>query len=117
MTNIVGVLENIKKMNPEFEPDSSHAKKDWYLIVREIYTQVSVSGNTERIDAFNRNYGLLRGIAASLLVVGVSAAICSAASWSAISILFILAIASGYRMYRFGKNYARELFLTYLICS
>jgi hypothetical protein len=86
----------------------------WYPAVREIYAIVEAAGRSKRIDAFNRTYGLLRGISAGCMVF---AALVLATHperkelW--IGGLAVAAIAF-YRMDRFARRYAREVFLAYL---
>jgi hypothetical protein len=57
-----------QKMGVEVERLTS---KQWYPVVREIYAAVEAAGRSKRIDAFNRTYGLLRGITAGCLVFQV----------------------------------------------
>ena len=86
----------------------------WYLTVREMYAVVESAGRSKRIDAFNRTYGLLRGISAGCLVFAALAGIAHPERkelW--IGGLMVAAIAL-YRMDRFAKRYAREVFMAYL---
>lgn len=88
--------------------------KNWYAITRQIYADVAAAGRAGRVDVFNGNYGLNRGIAAALLVVLVAVLMRDLHSWK-----FALAVLGGflltlYRMHRFGQHYARELFVQFL---
>lgn len=88
-------------------------RTDWFSITRQIYAAVKQAGQSERIDIFNGRYGMLRGVAASLIVVMI-AAINKSAPWPLYIVLLILVFLSLYRMHRFGVHYARELFLQFL---
>ena len=85
-------------------------------IVREVYSVVAAADKTARIDTFNGNYGLLRGLAASFVVL-LAIAILTAKSiyvFGALAAFLFLAIQ---RMHRFGKHYALELFIQYILVS
>lgn len=84
--------------------------------VREINATVRAKGRTDRIDAFNRNYGLLRGISAALIVAGVLVVIVDRNDWAISLMLIVAAAIATYRMTRFGQHYAREMFVEYLRC-
>jgi len=88
-------------------------KKAWYSITREIYATVAAAGMSGRIDAFNRTYGLLRGIAAALIVVFIWFAATHQAPQYLYATGALIAMAL-YRMIRFARTYARELFVQYL---
>ncbi len=84
--------------------------------VREINAAVRAKGKTDRIEAFNRNYGLLRGISAALIVAGVLVFVVDRSDWMISLILAAAAVVATYRMIRFGQHYAREMFVEYLRC-
>ncbi len=66
------------------------------------------------MDTFNGNYGLNRGLAASLLVLAVLNIFSDWSQWS-ISIWFVVGAGLAiYRMDRFGVHYGRELFVQFL---
>lgn len=103
-----------------FAPDlpetlSKMARRDWHVIIRQVYAAVSGAGRASRVDVFNGNYGLLRGLAASLLaIIIVRIVLVHPTDWSLLALLgagFGIAV---YRMHRFGVHYARELFVQYL---
>lgn len=89
-------------------------KKAWYPIIREIYAVVAAAGRSGRVDAFNRQYGLLRGIAAALLLLTIWFLIVHWGSWQYASTSAALAVLALIRMARFAKLYARELFVQFL---
>ena len=75
------------------------------------------AGHAKRIDTFNANYGLCRGLAASLLVLLFVNLICNFKGWQIHVILSALCCLAIYRFYRFGIIYARELFVEFLQSS
>jgi hypothetical protein len=83
---------------------------EWRALVAQARSTVYASGRAGRLQFFNGNYGLFRGLLAAELTIGL------VAWWSPISrprvyvFLFVLALLTGYRMHRFGKHYAYELF-------
>ena len=83
-------------------------------IIREMYSMVANQERRSCIDIFNGNYGLMRGLSgSSLLVVGDLAAATSkgVGVMAVLMILFLLAVQ---RMYRFGRHYATELAVQFL---
>jgi hypothetical protein len=86
----------------------------WYAVTRQVYAEVAGAGRAARIDVFNGNYGLNRGIGAGLLVVLVIALINWPVDWTfAGGVTAALALAI-YRMHRFARHYAREVFVQFL---
>ena len=90
---------------------SSMSDRQWRGITRQVYAAVAAEGRATRIDAFNKIYGLNRGIAASLLVL---AALAIASHWWVVLLLILAAVVALYRMNRFAVHYARELFVQFL---
>jgi hypothetical protein len=88
-------------------------KKTWWLISRQIYADVAKNGKPDRIDTFNGNYGLNRGLASACLVL-VVVALAHMDLLIGAGLFFGAAIYS-YRAYRFGVHYARELYLQFLV--
>lgn len=89
-------------------------KVQWYLLTRQIYAEVSGAGRASRIDIFNGNYGLNRGIGASLLVVLFVAVFKSPTNWEFVGGTGIATALALYRMHRFARHYAIELFVQFL---
>jgi hypothetical protein len=88
-------------------------RKAWWPVARQIYADVAKSGKPDRIDTFNGNYGLNRGLASSCLVLTVVAL--AHADWLIAAGLIAGAAIYIYRAYRFGVHYARELYLQFLV--
>lgn len=88
-------------------------RKVWWPISRQVYADVGKNGKVERIDTFNGNYGLNRGLSAACVALAVVAA--TQTQWHVVIGFFILAVVFAYRAYRFGVHYARELYLQFLV--
>jgi hypothetical protein len=69
-------------------------------------------GKPDRIDTFNGNYGLNRGLAAACFVLACVAV--TQKSWPACVLLAGLTAVYAFQAYRFGVYYARELYLQFL---
>lgn len=89
-------------------------KKEWFSTTRQIYAAVAAANRANRIDVFNGNYGLNRGLAASLLLVAAVVAMNDHGHWLYSCGLVVAAAAGIYRMQRFARHYARELFVQFL---
>lgn len=89
-------------------------RKQWYSMVREICSTITHAGRSKRIDAFNRNYGLLRGLTVGCLIFAGLAAYAQPENWLLWTIAFFMAGVSAYRMHRFAVIYGREVFTEYL---
>ena len=88
--------------------------KNWYSITRQIYAAVAAANRSNRVDIFNGNYGLCRGIAAALLLLLAGAVVAHWWEWNIELVLALLLALAVYRMHRFGVRYGRELFVQYL---
>jgi hypothetical protein len=88
-------------------------RKVWWPISRQIYADVARNGKPDRIDTFNGNYGLNRGLASACIALAAIAAFYN--QWLVVLALGAAAAIYGYRAYRFGVHYARELYLQFLI--
>jgi hypothetical protein len=94
--------------------------EEWRALTREIYTAVRNAGLSYRVDVFNGDYGLNRGIAACSLVVFVIATIKVQDNHDLVVLATVACtglILATYRMHRFGQHYARELFVQFLHLS
>lgn len=91
--------------------------KDWRGISRRIYLEVTNPNARNRIEVFNAQYGMNRGIVAGFIIL--EALIILHAGFRLWRIELLLAactIMACYRMERFGQYYASELLRGYL-CS
>ncbi|MEN8951806.1 hypothetical protein [Planktotalea arctica] len=88
----------------------------WPGIRREVYARLSADGRTERIDMFNRTYGLCRGmVAGALLSSGIMLLLGEADSWkTAILVVGLLALPLYVRMRRFSRYYFNEIVSQFL---
>jgi hypothetical protein len=100
---------------PKFDPGSAHSKP-WKAITRQVYAAVARSGGTARIDVFNGNYGMFRGIVAAVIVTGLAGAVSGRIEdyriYGGLVVMLALALL---RMHRFAVIYARELFVAFLL--
>jgi hypothetical protein len=88
-------------------------RKVWWPISRQVYADVGKNGKVERIDTFNGNYGLNRGLSAACVALTIAAA--TQAQWHVVIGFLALTVVFAYRAYRFGVHYARELYLQFLV--
>jgi len=97
------------------KPLADVANKNWFPITRQIYASVSAAGRSQRVDTFNGNYGMFRGIASAFILCAVLNMLTHGSSGWPVSIALlsagVLALA---RMHRFGTHYAKELFVQFL---
>jgi hypothetical protein len=111
-------IENLRtkiatRLNVTIDKMAGLDKKTWWPISRQIYADVAKNGKPDRIDTFNGNYGLNRGLASACLVLVVVAL--AHLDWIIGAGLFLAAGIYSYRAYRFGVHYARELYLQFLV--
>ena len=95
---------------------STATKIEWKNTFWQIFCDVEKDGKTERIDTFNGLYGLNRGLFAATL----SLALLSTLFLINLSIILFLLIASLFflfRMDRFAKYYAKEVFIQFLLIT
>lgn len=89
--------------------------KEWYSIVRQIHTVIDKEGLTQRVEIFNGNYGINRGLAASFLaLVIIGFLMGNDLDWQSYAILGVLLSFALLRMHRFGVHYGRELMIKFL---
>lgn len=107
----VAIAEQLKigHMDP-----SATTETQWYAITRQINAAVEAAGRGSRIQTFNGNYGLNRGIASGLLIVLSVALAVPPINGAVLGGLLIAIGLAALRMHRFGKHYGRELFVQFL---
>ena len=95
-----------------FEQFGGNSKRDYG---RDAYSWLSqIEKTTEkRIDVFNANYSLFRGLTITFYILAIIVWIY--VGWKEALFPIILGFLSNLRMYRFAKLYASEIFRTYLI--
>lgn len=98
---------------PDFSFDKIDSK-EWYSITRRIYAAVEGAERAGRADKFNGNYSLFRGMATAFLILAILILIHNQHNWEWSVGCLIASLGAVYRMNRFGKNYARELFAQFL---
>lgn len=82
--------------------------------MRELFVHIRQHGSIDRIEKFNRNYGLMRGTAVAFLVAAVLVLVLRPDEYTIAMLLAATALVFTVRMVRFGKHYAREAFAEYL---
>lgn len=98
------------------EKISNLSRGEWGGMTRLIYAHLDVRKMTQRIDAFNAQYGMNRGIAAGFLSLTVLTIIQSGfVLWRVQLILLICTALAGFRMHRFSRHYAAELFRQFIV--
>jgi len=89
--------------------------KTWHPVVRQAHAAISAAGRAGRVETFNGNYGLCRGIASAMLVIFVLSLFREIDQcWPERIALLVAAGLALARMHRFGVHYARELFVQLL---
>jgi hypothetical protein len=88
-------------------------RSNWFPISRQMYADVAKNGKPDRIEAFNGNYGLNRGLATAMMALAV---ISFVEGKIELGIgFFVLGAIYVLRAYRFARYYARELYVQFLV--
>lgn len=82
---------------------------EWDGITSQIYAAVETEGQSQRLSTFNSNYGFHRGLTVAILLLAVAGFV-DGRFWIGFAGLGA-AILTLYRMHRFARHYARELFV------
>lgn len=99
-------------------PGSEMTHRKWHPVVRQAHAAVAAAGRAARLETFNGNYGLCRGIASAFLLVFVLSLFHEIdRHWPERIALVVAAGLALARMHRFGVHYARELFVQFLQLS
>jgi len=83
---------------------------DWRRAVSAGRSLISADGFAGRLQTFNGNYGLFRGMAASAIVLLVAAVIEGSHGITTYVVIGVVTVLSTYRMHRFATHYGREFF-------
>jgi hypothetical protein len=84
----------------------------WHGITRQIYAAVAAAGRAGRVNIFNGNYGLCRGLDSAFFVVAVLVILRLGVSRpSALLLTAVAFVLAGWRAHRFGVHDARELYV------
>ncbi len=78
---------------------------------RLVYNYIYQKEKTSRVDIFNSNYSLFRGLSVVFLLITIIC--CYFFDWRVTIIMLIPFALSFMRMIRFAKYYAREIFRTF----
>lgn len=78
-----------------------------------VYADLFAKNQTGKIDIFNANYSMFRGLTVSFTILGTLTL--GLFDWRYALIPFVLMVLSLYRMFLFAKLYAKEVYRTYLI--
>lgn len=111
---LLGKVRNLLALPAEADPFQL-PPRDWMAVVREIDATIQAAGRSKRVEAFNGNYGLNRGLVASLAaLLALTLAVHGVSGWKADLLLSAGTAIALFRMHRFGRHYARELFVQFL---
>jgi hypothetical protein len=103
------------KLGLQTSIDPAMSAGAWRSITRQIYAEVAAQSRAGRVDIFNGNYGLNRGIASALLIGLVLLLFAHGLMyWQIALVVLVSAGVALYRMHRFGAHYAKELFVQFL---
>lgn len=79
-------------------------------ITGQLYSKLEKEGRNQRIDIFNGNYGLFRGIASALLVLVTVMSVKHGFWTQSTAIMTGVFLVALMRMQRFGVHYASEMY-------
>ena len=102
-----------ERLQKDFRCDRS-ALSDGRGPLREINVRIRHNGKPDRIEKFNRNYGLMRGIAAAFIISSALVIYEAVSHWPIALLLLAVGLLASVRMVRFGEHYAREIYAEYL---
>lgn len=88
--------------------------KEWKGYVTRIQEAVSRLASQGRLQVFNGNYGMFRGMATSFILIGVVYLYFNNLQLRGALFLCLLTGLSLYRFYRFSIYYARTLFASFI---
>jgi hypothetical protein len=83
--------------------------RQWHAVVSQLAAVIANAGRAARLDKFNGNFGLFRGLTGSLSVLTV-VGLTQHQWWFSVTVA-LTALATAFRMQRFSRYYARELWV------
>ncbi len=90
-------------------------KNSWVAVVRQVDAAVQPAELRKPIETANGNYGLNRGIAASLFALAMLTLLSRGCEgWLPTLLLVTGAFVCLFRMHRFGRQYGQKLFVQFL---
>lgn len=99
--------KTIEKIYKNF---SESENKDYGQLV---YTYLLAKNLTGKIDIFNANYSMFRGLTVAFVILGILTLGLFNLQYALIP--FVLGVLSFYRMFLFAKLYAKEIYRTYML--
>jgi hypothetical protein len=97
------------------ETTGTLSKEDWFALTRRIYSYIDSRRAAQRVEIFNAEFGMNRGIATGFLALCMILAVkWGLNSWKIDLILAVCAALALYRMHRFSRYYAQALFRNFL---
>jgi len=113
----VGLAGKLASRHQRSAPDLLElSSQEWKAAFHLIYRDVLSSGSYGRVDVFNGNYGMSRGMAVACLLLAIVVVVRQPPDW----ISWMLAsLGAGalfiVRMVRFGMHFAREVFYRFML--
>ena len=102
----------VSSLHPNLSQNWQLSERESFMIGRQIYAILETEKRTNRVDMFNRTYGLLRGTSAAFLLNGVFAVVLFKPD--IVAILCAAALLSIQQMHHYGVSYGRELMVQYV---
>lgn len=102
------------KLATDFGENTATAFGEGRGQMRELFVHIRQHGSIDRVEKFNRTYGLLRGTAVAFLMAATMVLGFHRDKYSIALLLSATALVFTIRMVSFGKHYAREAFAEYL---
>jgi len=100
---------------PDLRPLPALSATAWAGLTRQVYTVVRSGGCNARVDVFNGTYGLLRGLVVAFISVFILSLVATGFDHLPAKLALLVAAGlAGWRMERFARLYAAELFTQFL---